>query len=146
MGYNWAGIGGGLGQGISQGMMQAMQPMFDMKALEYKAKQLAKVTTPHWEGLTPEAQQELTGQMLTKLATPKPDPFERMASMMGAMGGAMTGQQQPRVSDAPPAITPTQFPNFQIGNKVKLKNGQIFTLEDEDDILAAQEQGAIIYK
>lgn len=148
MAYNWAGIGGNLGQGISQGIMQAMQPMFDMKALEYKANQLAKLTTPHWEGLSPEQKSQITSDMLTKLAAPKPDPFERMASMMGAMGGSMMNGQQPVSYEAPAAINPVGLsnPSFKVGDSVvDPKDGTVYKLTKPADISEAIRNGFQLY-
>lgn len=138
MGYNWAGMGSQIGAGFNQGLMQALAPRMELSALKRKIDYL--------KGL-PEADRSLALQMMGKS-----DPMAQLANMLALGMTQGTNQQGATATTATGPINPKGLsspvgsPNFKVGDKVRLKDGSIYTLEDQADIDTAIREGAAIYK
>ena len=155
MGINWGGLGdafAGLG-GIAQ---QFGAPERELEALKNKAFGLAQIIEPNLLAMSPEAQNNIMKPLVLALSgtAPKSNFGQDIGSgIMQAFG--LGGQQQPGnpidpIKPGPAlAVNPAGVvapPKFKIGDRVRLKDGQIFDITDDADIQAAIESGAVIYK
>lgn len=164
MAVNW---GAGLGQLLGLGLGAALGPyarkrqqQTELEMLRDKALGVAEMITPNWQGLNPKEQADILNPIVKQMVMPKPSFGQELGGVFGQLFGL--GQQQQEQPNMPIPPQPVQAPsaevnipgaggsktspNFKIGDKVRLKSGEIFTIEDDADIAAARDAGAVIYK